>query len=514
MKRILLFAALLLTGMVALAQEKPVQICAHRGFWDNEAAGKAQNSVAALKAAQDNNFWGSEFDVHLTGDGVVVVNHDPQFWIMDIQKNSYADISRKGKLSNGETLPTLEQYLEQGRQSRTMLVLELKRQFSREHAEKLQDLCISALKEKGLWSPSRVMFISFDYDACKRMAQLAPGFTVQYLQGDKDPETVHADGINGIDYHYSIYRKHPEWIEQAHKLGMSVNAWTADSKTDMQFLINWGIDCITTNKPLELRSLLNGQEIRPHQPGKADQPWLARTKSDPAAHTLRPDVQVAKDSPYRGSKNYGKRIAVFGGSLSVNAESDAAKQIWANLLDAQVVTYGVGGAGFAREQGYTLQNQVDTAGVYDVYVLWASTNDYTNSRECGTWQDYTAFDNYDESKLATQCGGINYCIKTLLEKNPKAEIYFFTSLRFFGQDAGNNPFSTAPNKTGKTFADYIEAQKACCAYYGIPVLDQFNLQGINKFNVSLYYKNDLLHMNEDGYRKIGPVQAAFLANGF
>ena len=45
------------------------------------------------------------------------------------------------------------------------------------------------------------------------------------------------------------------------------------------------------------------------------------------------------------------------------------------------------------------------------------------------------------------------------------------------------------------------------------MLDQFNLQGINEFNVDLYYLGDKLHMNEDGYRRIGPVQAAFLADG-
>ena len=74
--------------------------------------------------------------------------------------------------------------------------------------------------------------------------------------------------------------------------------------------------------------------------------------SDPAAHTLRPDHKIAKHSPYKASKNYGKRIAVFGGSLSVHKESDAAKQIWADLLNAEVVTYGVGGAGFSREPGF------------------------------------------------------------------------------------------------------------------------------------------------------------------
>ena len=260
--------------------------------------------------------------------------------------------------------------------------------------------------------------------------------------------------------------------------------------------------------------LLPAYAQEPMQPTPEQiQAYLRTLTSHPDQHVLTPDRKAARHSPYKGTKNYGKRIAVFGGSLSVNKESDAAKQIWADLLNAEVTTFGVGGAGFSSEQGYSLQKQVDTAGVYDVYVLWASTNDYTNSRECGSWKDYTVLDGYDESRRVTQCGGINYCIRKLLEKNPKAEIYFFTSLRFFGKDAGHNPFSDEPNRTGQTFADYIEAQKACCAYYGIPVLDQFNLQGINEFNCGLYYLEDLLHMNEDGYRRIGPVQAAFLANG-
>ena len=228
-----------------------------------------------------------------------------------------------------------------------------------------------------------------------------------------------------------------------------------------------------------------------------------------AAQQPEPEKNIVK--PRKGKIT--QRIAVFGGSLSVNKESDAAKQIWADRLQAEVTTYGVGGAGFSLDQGCSVQKQVDQAGIYDIYVLWASTNDYTNSRPCGSWQDYTALDGYDQNKLHTQCGGINYCIKTILEKSPKAKIYFFTSLRFFGQDAGHNPFSTQPNNTGKTFAQYIQAQKDCCAYYGIPVLDQFSLQGINEFNYSQYYLPDRLHMNEDGYRAIGPVQADFLATG-
>jgi len=214
---------------------------------------------------------------------------------------------------------------------------------------------------------------------------------------------------------------------------------------------------------------------------------------------------------YRGSSVFGKSIAVFGGSLSVNKESDAAKQIWADMLGAEITTYGVGGAGFSCEQGHTVQKQVDEADVHDVYVLWASTNDFNNNRPCGSWKDYTVFDGYDESKLVNQCGGINWCIRRIFEKNPKAKIFFFTPLRFFRTDSGHNPYSEVVNGAGLTFADYIDAQKQCCAYYGIPVLDQFSIQGVNEFNCDMYYLKDRLHLNEEGYRFIGTTQAAFLA---
>ncbi|MCQ2146491.1 MAG: DUF4886 domain-containing protein [Bacteroidales bacterium] len=220
----------------------------------------------------------------------------------------------------------------------------------------------------------------------------------------------------------------------------------------------------------------------------------------PATHNPVVQTPQKEKGMYEGHKNYGKSIAVFGGSLSVNKESEVAKQMWADELHSVVTTYGVGGAGFAKMQGYSLQKQVQDAGVHDIYVLWASTNDYTNSQDPGVWSDYTAVDGFDEDKLYTQCGGINYCIKTLLEKNPNAEIYFFTSFRFFSQEEGHNPFSDNTNMTDTNFAYYVKGQKECCEYFCIPVLDQFNLQGINEYNYKKYYVNDALHMNQEGYR--------------
>ena len=96
MKRILLATFLLafLLPTAGSAQNK-IAIAAHRGYWDCPEAGGAQNSIASLKKAQDFRCWGSEFDVHLTSDNVVVVNHDPSINSKEIQTNTYEFIKEE-----------------------------------------------------------------------------------------------------------------------------------------------------------------------------------------------------------------------------------------------------------------------------------------------------------------------------------------------------------------------------------------------------------------------------------
>ena len=90
-------------------------------------------------------------------------------------------------------------------------------------------------------------------------ARLAPGFTVQYLEGDVAPSVLHAEGINGIDYHYNVFYKHPEWVKEAHELGMSVNVWTVDRKEDIEKMRDLGVDQITTNDPALTHKILWGR---------------------------------------------------------------------------------------------------------------------------------------------------------------------------------------------------------------------------------------------------------------
>lgn len=238
--------------------EGRVAIAAHRGDW----AGSAQNSIESLAKAQGHGYWGSEFDVHLTSDGVAVVNHDDSIEGIAIHDNTYDNLSQV-RLANGEKLPTLDEYLSQGAKSAgTVLVLEVKVQNSTERTIELTDKCIAALKEQGLYNPSKVIFISFSYEACKHLAKVAPAFTVQYLSGGKSPAELHKDGINGLDYHFSWFDKYPGWVREAHELGMSVNVWTVNDADKIRSMIDLGVDCITTNAPGLVREILGDKEIR------------------------------------------------------------------------------------------------------------------------------------------------------------------------------------------------------------------------------------------------------------
>lgn len=260
--KVMAAAAIFAASVVSLSAQETgsIKIAAHRGFWDTNAAKKTENTVAALKAAQYNGFWGCEFDIHITSDDVVVVHHDPTIQGQSIHNNTY-EYLKEYKLKNGEPMPTIDEFLEQGAKfATTVLVVEFKKQASLEREDCLVDITIEKLKKYGLYDPSRTMFITFSMHMCKKIAEIAPEFTNQYLSGDVAPADLHKDGINGLDYHYKVLYAHPEWVKQAHDLGMSVNVWTVNKPADIQKVIDLGVDCITTNDPILVRSMLEEAE--------------------------------------------------------------------------------------------------------------------------------------------------------------------------------------------------------------------------------------------------------------
>lgn len=247
MKR--LFLLLLAGCLMTACSEKPAepQVVAHRGYWKTE--GSAQNSIASILNAGRIAAYGSEFDVNLTCDGALVVNHDFTYHGLKIYENTLADLRCDTlRLSNGEIIPTLDEYLEASKQYPEMkLVFELKSEGDPQYEAVALPACVEAITRLGV--ADRVEFISFSLSACKEFARLMPKNVVEYLGGEIAPAELHKMGISGIDYEYPVFYEHPEWIEEAHQLGMVVNTWTVNQEEDMRKLLELGVDQITTNEP-------------------------------------------------------------------------------------------------------------------------------------------------------------------------------------------------------------------------------------------------------------------------
>ena len=245
-------AAWMLAATVACLVQAQTNVIAHRGFWKTE--GSAQNSIASLLKADSIGCYGSEFDVWLTKDGQLVVNHDGVFKGHSMEGSTLQQLCAL-TLANGEHMPSLRQYLEAAKQTRTRLILELKELGSSQRETEAVEKTVEMVKSMGL--EKRVEYISFSLHAVKEFVRVAPeGTPVFYLKGDLQPGELKELGCAGPDYHFGLFEKHPEMIEACHRLGMKVNAYTVNKKADMKFLIEHGVDFITTDHPLQVQALL------------------------------------------------------------------------------------------------------------------------------------------------------------------------------------------------------------------------------------------------------------------
>lgn len=248
MKRKLLTISILLYTFFSMAQTK---VIAHRGYWNTK--GSAQNSITALLKADSLGIYGSEFDVRVSKDSVLIINHDSDLWGYNIAKSDAKTLTTI-QLKNKETMPTLTDYFEAARPLSIQLILELKNLASPEIETYAVAQIIKQIEEYGY--NNRVEFISFSLHAVKEMIKQAPHIPTYYLGGELSPKELKDLGCTGLDYHFSVFKKNPQWISESHQLGLKVNCWTVNKEAEMKKLIHQGVDFITTDEPQLLRDLL------------------------------------------------------------------------------------------------------------------------------------------------------------------------------------------------------------------------------------------------------------------
>ncbi|NBL65736.1 glycerophosphodiester phosphodiesterase [Flavobacterium sp. NST-5] len=240
MKNLILFFAVLFS--TPSISQKTI---AHRGAW--KMSENPQNSIAALQEAARLKCFATEFDVHLTKDNILVVNHDDDFQGMKIATSTYAELLTK-KLTNGEKIPTAEDYLKEGLKHKNLrLILEIKTSpLGLERTKETANAAVNLVKK--LKAKKHVDFILFDFETGVYLSKITKT-SIGYLTGNKTPEELKTAGFKQMDYHFSVYQKNPDYISRAKKLKLSVNCWTVNSEKDVEEMLAKNVDFITTDEP-------------------------------------------------------------------------------------------------------------------------------------------------------------------------------------------------------------------------------------------------------------------------
>lgn len=222
-------------------------IVAHRGAWREFKL--PQNSLAALEQAIKIGCEASEFDVHITQDDSLVINHDALYNGINIETNKYAAIANQ-KLANGENLPLLRSFLSAiVLQEKTRLLLEIKpstvdKSRTLRSVDKIYEMVKSMNASK--W----VIYASFDYDAIVKMHRLSPASQVEYLSTNKTPGQLVDAGITGMYYNYSfLFPDKANWVTNAKLYGLSVDTWTVNDTISYRTCLNAGLTRIVTDRP-------------------------------------------------------------------------------------------------------------------------------------------------------------------------------------------------------------------------------------------------------------------------
>jgi glycerophosphoryl diester phosphodiesterase len=241
----------LFTLLMQTSYAQETKIIAHRGAW--KEFNLPENSIASLEKAIALKCDGAEFDVRRTLDGVLVVNHDPVHFGDTIQTNTYAFLNRN-KLSNCESLPTLEQYFLKGTQDKhkTLLICEIKAAIKDKEQDYLATIETLALAKK-LKIEKRIVYISFSKDILLWIKEKQPKATVLYLESDLSIDAVVQNKFDGINLHYTAFKMNSQLSAAAKNAGLKIGSWTVNELSDLAILQQQGVEWITTNQPQQFQ---------------------------------------------------------------------------------------------------------------------------------------------------------------------------------------------------------------------------------------------------------------------
>jgi glycerophosphoryl diester phosphodiesterase len=246
-------AALLVAGALppwiaepaaARQQDRPLVI-AHRGY----DAGGPENTIAGLEAAARFHPDHVEVDVQQTADGDYVASHDVNLTVLagkneSIYEMSTGEVTRTTVTMHGhsDTIPTMTEYVRRAGELKIPLLIELK-VTGHEKREPVAEL-LAQLDASG--TTATHAFHSLDSGAVQELKRQRPELRVGLTLGLNLGQLPRTECDFYVVEQASIT---PGMIDEAHRQGRDLYAWTVNEGPAMQALLDIGVDGLVTDRP-------------------------------------------------------------------------------------------------------------------------------------------------------------------------------------------------------------------------------------------------------------------------
>lgn len=225
-------------------------VVAHRG-----GAGHAvENTIEALESAAGIGAHAVEIDVQQTGDGGIVVFHDPDLRRLGGRPDRVAQLSTReltgATLRQGThraTVPTLSDFVARARELDMPIVVELKVRGD-EHGDVVADV-VAALQG----APAGTRLQSFDAASVSSAAQRFPHLPAGWITRSRRGQAPTGAAFVA----YAVQTATRRRLARTQEAGLERFVWTANSTRSMRRLIDVGIEGLITDRPALALAHLN-----------------------------------------------------------------------------------------------------------------------------------------------------------------------------------------------------------------------------------------------------------------
>ena len=227
---------------------KVTEISAHRGA----SADCPENTMAAFQEAWIQQTDWIELDIHQSSDGILYVMHDSSFrrtagvnrksWELTWSQIQTLDVGRYFSSEYvGEKIPLLEDVIEYAKWRGIRLNIELK---PTGHETDLEQQTVDMIIEHGF--EESCVVTSQSYHSVELVKAYNPDIRTVYVMpvAMGDIRQLQAADAFSIQSSYSSEKL----IDQIHREGKQVFAWTVNSRDRIQRMIRYGVDNIITNE--------------------------------------------------------------------------------------------------------------------------------------------------------------------------------------------------------------------------------------------------------------------------